>query len=67
MVLNATGVTQALLDESVTVYVKLLNQTTVAFYNEAAMTTQIGTGTKNLIDFKGVDGNGQTVAMKATR
>lgn len=67
MILNVSGSTTALFDQSVTVYVKLLSQTTVGLYNEAAMTTQIGTGTKNLIDFKGVDSNGQSVALKATR
>ena len=67
MVLTITGSTTASSEQNVVVYIKLLNQTTVGLYNGANMTTQIGTGTKNLIDFKGVDSNGKAVAMKATR
>jgi hypothetical protein len=67
MIARANNTTTPLADQTVTVYIKLVNQTTVGLYEEAAMTNQIGTGTKNLIDIKGVDSNGQVIAMKATR
>lgn len=67
MVLNVSGTSTALADETVTAYVKLLNPTTVGLYNDAAMTSQVGTGTKNLIDIKITSSNGQTAAMKAIR
>lgn len=65
MVVTVNGT--PMLNQNPVIYMKLLNQTTVEFYNEAAFTNKIGTGTKNSIDINGTDDDGQRFVMKASR
>lgn len=65
MVVTVNGT--PMLTQNPTIYMKLLNQTTVEFYNEAALTNKIGTGTKNSIEIDGKDDTGERFVMKASR